>query len=410
MIDRRAPIELNRTVTLPFLILYGLGTMVGGGFFALMGKVAGEAGAAAPFAFLVSGVLALLSAFSFAELASRYPVSAGAARYVQAGFERPWLGSLTGWLVILTGVVSAATLTVAATGFLQEMFVVNEAIGIFVVVLLLCGIACWGINQSVFAVTIITIVEVGALLYVGATNLDAIDRLPERWPELLPRTSIGAWTGILTASFIAFYSFIGFEDLVNLAEEVKEVKRALPRAILASIVLTTLLYVFIAMIAVLTVPVSQLANSAVPIVEMSRGQPWLSTTGLWLVSVLTGINGALVQLIMGARVAYGLACRQQAPQWLQAVHPGTRTPVRATLLVAITTLIFALFLPLITLAKATSALILVIFAAVNLALWRIKGRDPDLRGDGPRYPRWLPMTGFVLSALMLLGNALIGHT
>ena len=120
MVTRMGSTELERSVTLPFLILYGVGTMVGAGFYALMGKVVGEAGMAAPLAFLLTGALAALSAFSFAELSSRFPVSAGAAQYVREGFGSIPLSTLTGWLVILTGVVSAATMTVASVGFLRD--------------------------------------------------------------------------------------------------------------------------------------------------------------------------------------------------------------------------------------------------------------------------------------------------
>lgn len=113
-------IKLKRSITLPFLILYGLGTMVGGGFYALLGKVSGEAGLWTPIALGFSGLLALLNGFSFAELSSRFPVSAGEAAYVKEGFGRQWLSNTVGWLVILTGVVSAATLAVATIGFLQD--------------------------------------------------------------------------------------------------------------------------------------------------------------------------------------------------------------------------------------------------------------------------------------------------
>ncbi|MFI4897242.1 MAG: amino acid transporter, partial [Phycisphaerales bacterium JB059] len=100
--------RLRRVLSLPTLTLYGLGTMVGGGFYALVGKVAGEAGSLAPLAFLVSAIVALLSALSYAELASRFPVSACEARYIREGLGRSWLSRAAGWGVALTGVVSAA--------------------------------------------------------------------------------------------------------------------------------------------------------------------------------------------------------------------------------------------------------------------------------------------------------------
>ena len=393
--------ELKRSVTLPFLILYGVGTMVGAGFYALMGKVVGEAGMAAPLAFVLTGLLAAVSACSFAELSSRFPVSAGAAQYVREGFRNIPLSTLTGWLVILTGVVSAATMTVAVVGFLRAAVPLNDVLGILLFAAAMTAIAAWGVGESVAVVTAITVVEVGALVYVFGINAGALADLPARLPEFWPSVATGGWVGVFAAAFLSFYAFIGFEDMVNMAEEVKDVRRTMPIAVIASIVLTTFLYVAVIVVAVLAIPAETLAGSATPVAELARASGWMSTTGVWVVSLLTGINGALVQVIMASRVAYGMATRGQAPPWLAIVNPATRTPIRATILMGAFVAILALFFPLTTLAKATSAIILLIFAGVNLALWRVKGRDPDPAGDGPRYPRALPLAGFAICIAVL---------
>ncbi|MFW2403945.1 MAG: APC family permease [Gammaproteobacteria bacterium] len=397
--------DLKRSVTLPFLILYGVGTMVGAGFYALMGKVVGEAGMAAPLAFMLTGLLAAVSACSFAELSSRFPVSAGAAQYVREGFRSIPLSTLTGWLVILTGVVSAATMTVAAVGFLRDVVPVDATLGIILFAIAMTAVAAWGVGESVAVVTAITVVEVGALVYVFGINAGALADLPARLPEFWPSVASGGWIGVFAAAFLSFYAFIGFEDMVNMAEEVKDVRRAMPIAILASIAITTFLYVAVIVVAVLAVPIDELADSATPVAELAKRSGWMSSRGLWLVSLLTGINGALVQIIMASRVAYGMAKRGQAPAWMSRVNSATRTPVLSTILMGGIVATLALFFPLTTLAKATSAIILFIFAGVNLALWRVKGRDPDPRGDGPRYPRWLPLAGFVITLLVLAFQA-----
>lgn len=128
-----------------------------------------------------------------------------------------------------------------------------------------------------------------------------------------------------------------------------------------------------------------------------------------MVSLLTGLNGALVQIIMASRVAYGMARKGQAIRWLATVNLRTRTPLRATAATTIGLLVLALFLPLTTLAKTTSAIILIVFSAVNLALWQIKRNDPDPHGSGPRFPRWLPLAGFIttISVLVFQGFLLL---
>jgi amino acid transporter len=380
---------LRRAITLPRLLLYGLGTMVGGGFYALTGKIAGEAGLFTPVAFLLAGALALLNGFSFAELSARFPSSAGEARYVQAAFERGWLAALVGWLVIATGVVSASTLAVATIGFLRDLAPVPEALGVVVLVLAIGLLAAWGIAESVTAVAVITVIEVGALLFVLVAAGDQLGTLPARWPDIARSADAQTAIGIVAGAFLGFYAFVGFEDLVNLAEEVKDVRRNLPRAILASVALATVLYVAVSLVAVLAVPPSELAESRTPLATVVGGSSGASGWVLVIVSILTGINGALVQIVMGSRVAYGMARRGQAPRWLGSVHPRTRTPLLATALVTAVILALALLFPLVGLAKWTSSLILVVFALVNLALLRLKRRSPPPEG-APSYPIALP--------------------
>ena len=399
------PTQLKRSITLPFLIFYGLGTIVGGGFYALIGKVSGEAGLFAPVALGVAGLFALLTGLSFTELVSRYPVSAGEVRYVSEGFRRTWVAQLTGVLVILTGIVSAAALAVATIGFLQDFIAVPTAPAIFLLVVAMGAIAGWGIGQSVLLIAAITIIEVGALIYAVAVADGDFSQLAVNWQQFVPSMDADIWVGIFSAAFLAFYAFIGFEDMVNIAEEAKDPRRALPIAIVVSVMLSTLIYVLVSLAALLSVPPTQLAASNTPVAEMVRSHGWYSTTGLGLVSLLTGVNGALVQIIMASRVAYGMAKQGQAPGWLAHVNAKTHTPLRATVLSMVVVLVLALFFPLTTLAKITSAIILIIFATVNLALWRIKRRDPDLDGVGPRLPMWWPLLGLVGAVFVLAFQA-----
>ncbi|MEA1922122.1 MAG: APC family permease [Pseudomonadota bacterium] len=397
--------KLKRSITLPFLILYGVGTMVGGGFYALIGKVAGEAGLFAPIAFLCAGLLAFISATSFAELSSRLPFSAGEARYVKEGFHSNKFSITVGWLVIFTGIISAATLAVASIGFLQDLIPVPEKLSIGLLVLAMGLVAGWGIGKSVGLVTTITIIEVGALFYVVFIAGDSLGQLPQRWHEVLAPTSGIAWLGIFSGAFLGFYAFLGFEDMVNMAEEVKDVRRNLPIAILVSIVLTTLIYVVVVLVAILTVSPETLASSNTPIAEIVRGHGWFSVSGLGIVSILTGLNGALVQIIMAARVAYGMAKRNQAPGWLGVISSKTQTPLRATAIMSGVVLLLALFFPMTSLAKATSSVILVVFAIVNLALWLIKGDKNRVDEHGIRFPRWLSLLGFLTCVSVLLFQA-----
>ena len=393
--------QLKRSVTLPFLILYGLGTMVGGGFYALVGKVAGEAGLLAPLALLFSGLFALLTGLSFAELVSRYPVSSGPVRYIREGFRWNSLAILVGILMMLTGIVSAAALAVATIGFLQDFVAVPQEMAIVVLVLAMGSVAAWGIGKSVAVVTVITVIEVAALIYAILVADASLIDITHRWREFVPTMQGEIWVGIFAAAFLAFYSFIGFEDMATMAEEVKNVRTVLPLAIIISVVLTILLYMVVSSVAVMSVSPATLAETNTPIAAMVGGHSWYSSTGLGIVSLLTGLNGALVQIVMASRVAYGMARNENAPSWLAKVNPHTRTPLRATAAITVVIMLLAILFPLTTLAKVTSGIILVIFCGVNLALWVIKRREPDLNGEGLRLPSWLPLLGAIGAAVVL---------
>jgi amino acid transporter len=305
--------------------------------------------------------------------------------------------------MILTGIVSAAALAVATIGFLQDFVAVPEKTAIALLVVAMGAVAAWGIGKSVAVVTVITVIEVGALVYAAVVaEADLVD-VARQWRDFTPPLAGQAWGGIFGGAFLAFYAFIGFEDMVTMAEEVKDVRRALPRAIVISVLLTILLYVVVSMIALASIGPARLAASNTPVATMVGEQGWYSTTGLGIVSLLTGLNGALVQIIMASRVVYGMARRSgtPAPDWLAKVSPRTRTPLRATVLVTAVIMALAVMFPLTTLAKITSGIILVIFGALNLALWIIKRRNPDRDGVGPRLPGWLPLVGAV-SALLVL--------
>ncbi len=393
---------LKRSISLPFLILYGLGTMIGGGFYALLGEISGEAALFTPLAFLISGLLAFISATSFAELSSRFPFSAGEARYVQEGFSSKYFSTLVGWLVILTGIISPAALIVATVGFLQDFISVPQTISIILLVLLMGGIASWGIGKSVAFVAVISIIEIGALIYIVFVAGDSLVELPSRWQEMYIPTTNTAWLGAFSGAFLGFYAFVGFEDLVNMAEEVKNVRKNLPIAILVSIFITTILYVVVSTIAVLTVSPEALSSSNTPVAEILRGHGAFSMKMLGVVSLLTGINGALVQIIMASRVAYGLSKKDQAPTFLRKINSKTQTPIRATAVITCIVLVLAIFFPLQTLAESTSFIILIIFAIVNLSLWLIKGKENRDTKQKISFPRWLSLLGFITSIVALV--------
>jgi len=397
---------LKRSLSLPLITFYGLGTIIGAGIYVLVGKVAGLAGLHAPVAFLLAAALALLTGLSYAELAARYPRSAGAALYVHEGLGRRRLSMLVGFLIILTGLVSAATLANGFAGYLRVFVEVPDWAAMAALVLVLGTLAAWGIAESVWAAAVVTVIEVGGLLYMLAVTGGALSDLPARLPELLPPLEAGAWQGILLGTFLAFYAFIGFEDMVNVAEEVKDPRRNLPRAIILSLAIVTLLYLLVALVAVLTLPLAELSATTAPFALLYTHVTGESPALIGVVSLVAVVNGALIQIIMASRVLYGMGHEGWISKAFCRVHVRTRTPLLATVLVTVLVAALALGFPLLGLARATSLVMLVAFAFVNLSLVRIKRRDPHPPGVRT-WPAWIPWLGFVTATGIVLYQVIL---
>ena len=189
--------ELRRTLSLPLVVLYGIGVTIGAGIYALLGVTAGKAGLHAPMSFVLGAVVMVFSAAAFAELSSRFPVSAGEAEYVRSGFRSKPLGLLVGCLVIASGTVSSAAITVGSTGYIREFIDLDTLIIMPVVVVLVGGLAAWGIKESVMFASVFTLVEVGALVAIIVFGFWQRPGMIAEVPDVFPSpTELGAWVAI----------------------------------------------------------------------------------------------------------------------------------------------------------------------------------------------------------------------
>lgn len=393
-------VKLKRSLSLPLLTFYGLGTIIGAGIYVLVGEVAGKAGLYAPFSFLLAAIIASFTGISYAELSARHPKSAGEAVYVEQAFHKKLLSTIVGLLIVITGLVSSATLVNGFTGYFRLFLQIPNWLIITSLIIVLGFIAIWGIVQSAIAATIITIIEIGGLLLILFSARDFFLLLPTKISELIPPLEGTAWTGITLGAFIAFYAFIGFEDMVNVAEEVKKPQRTLPKAIFLAVAGATILYVLVSLITVLVLPVSKLVGNGAPLAEVYQQTTGNSPKIIGLISLFAIVNGILIQIIMASRVLYGLSSQKWLPKILGKVSPKTQTPIISTILVLSLILVLALWLPLVTLAQATSFIVLTIFMLINLALIKLKRKNPNPKGVAT-YSIVIPIMGFVLSFLFI---------
>ena len=396
-------IPLRRVLGLPLLLLYGLGVTVGGGIYVLVGATAQHAGIHAPVAFLFAALVMAPTAATFAELAGRLPVSAGEAAYVRAGFNSKPLAMFTGLLVAAAGVIASAAISVGSAGYFRQFIDLPDIILVPAVIVLIGAVAAWGILESVLLASILTLVELFGLLIIIFSGLFFGGDIIARFPEVVPASfDPTIWTGIFSAGLLAFFAFIGFGDLVNVAEETHAPEKTLPRAIFLTLAGTTVLYVLVASVAVLAVPPQELAQAGAPLSIVYTKVAGLPSHAISAIAIIAILNTVIIQIIMASRVCYGMATQGILPSVLAKVHPRTQTPVVATVLIIAISLVFALAFPLQYLAEATSRIILVVSCLVNAALVCLKWkRIPAPRGAFI-VPIWVPVLGFVVSSLALL--------
>ncbi len=398
---------LKRALSLPLVVLYGIGVTVGAGIYVLIGVTAGKAGVYAPFAFLLAAMVVALSAASFAEMAGRLPVSAGEAAYVQEGFRSKPLSLAVGLLVITSAVVSSAAISIGAMGYILEFIGGPETLIVAAVILAMGAVAAWGIMESVTFASLFTIIEVAGLLVIVAAGLISDPGLMLRLGEMVPPAGeMAPWLAIYGSGLLAFFAFVGFEDIVNLAEETRNPRKTLPWAIFLTLVLSTLIYVLVVTVAVLSVPIDQLAASRAPlgfVFNQITGMPSIAISAIAIVATL---NGVIVQIIMASRVLYGLARQDSVPAIFGQVNPVTQTPLVATGTVVAVILVLALFFPLQHLAEMTSRVVLTIFALVNIALILVKRRGTPAPDGAFTVHLWVPVLGFASCVFVLAGGFL----
>jgi amino acid transporter len=398
---------LRRTLSLWHVVLYGLGVTIGAGIYVLIGDAAGYAGMHAPFAFVIAAIVMAPTALSLAELATRYPVSAGEAAFVGAAFERKALSVLVGMLVIGVGVVSAAAIALGSVGYIRVFLDLPNSVLLTAVVFGMAIVAAWGIEESVTLAAAMTIVEIGGLLIVVIASLIARpDSLPAIADTLTPELDGTVWLGILSAGLIAFFAFIGFEGIVNVAEEVKDPTVTLRHAIYLTLGISTFLYLLVASVSVVIVPPAELGRSEAPLALVFERATGASPRWLSAIAIIATLNGVIVQMIMASRVIYGLADQGHLPQVLARVSPATATPLVATSLVAVAVYILAMFLPLAALAEWTSRITLIVFALVNAALVRIKLRGDPAPPGVIAQPIAVPAVGALICVAFLLAGGI----
>lgn len=409
--------RLRRAIGPVQLLLYGVGSMLGAGIYGLVGKAAGVMGGAVWMAFLVAMVAALLTGVSYASIASRYPKAGGAAYATQRAYRSSWLSYLVGLAIVCSGLGSIATQSKVVAENLNTLIgldfgftiagasaeVMVLAIGFL---LLVAGIVYRGITESLWANAICTLVESLGLLLVIVVGVRFWGQADLFEVPVSAANPAGALTVglLLQGSILTFFSFLGFEDMLNVAEEVKQPERTIPLALIGAMVLASVIYMAVSITAVSVVPWRELAEAPGPLkLVIERAAPWFPAVGFTLITIAAVANTALVNYVMGSRLLYGMARQGLLPSVLGRVHGARQTPhvAIAVLLVIVIGLQFAGGIE--QLASATVLLLLLVFAVVNGALIVLTHRDGKIEGCF-NAPIAVPAAGVLICLVMIVGR------
>jgi basic amino acid/polyamine antiporter, APA family len=398
-----APPVLRRSLSLPWLVFYGVGVTIGAGIFVLIGDVLTVAGDQAVWSFMLAGLVAAITGFSYILLAGAFPKAAGEAVFVKHGLG-PGLARLVGYAVVAVAITASATIALAFSRYFASFTGFPEPASLVALIALLSLLAMAGVKESVGFAAFVTILEVGTLLLVVVATFPSF-AAADVVAKTLSFPAAGAWPAVAAGGFLAFFAFIGFESIENMAEETRDPHRTVPLAIVLTLVISVVIYALVAMAAAAYPDRALLTSSKAPLAALFASATGRSGAPIAMMATIAMVNGVLVQIIMAARVVYGMSKEQLLPDWLGALHATRQTPIRATFLIGLAVALLALFVPLVKLAELTSLVMLLIFTAVNLSLVAIGGK-PDAPVRLKRF-RWFGILGAAIAVGLISAQMLI---
>jgi len=402
---------LERSISLFQATVYGVGIILGAGIYALIGEAAGLAGSAIWISFVIAALIAACTAISYAELSALYPKSAAEFVYVKEITGSPFLGFVVGYVTVLTGIIGVAAVSLGFSSYFKLYLGADPVLVGIVLILSVAVLNFSGIQQSARVNTLLTFVEAGGLIfiifigipYVGEVDLLAVDS----------QSAIGdatAWKPMMAAAALIFFAYQGFEDVVNIAEETKSAETTVPLALLLSLLITTVIYILVAVVAVSVVPADALyaaskldnpSEGPLALVASTALQSPMGGKLFTVIALCATANTVLVLHIVNSRMLYGIARDNCLPGFLAKVNPKTRTPVGAVVLATLLCVLFTLGGSLGDVANLTNVGVFLVFFMVNLML--VMHRYQNRAAENPRLTSlslalnlgWFPLLPFL---------------
>nr|WP_275902080.1 APC family permease [Brevibacterium zhoupengii] len=406
---------MKRVMGPKLLLLFIVGDILGTGVYALTGKVAGQVGGAGWAPVILAFAVALITAFSYMELVTKYPTAAGAALYTHKAFGVHFITFLVAFAVLSSGITSASTASnvfaanmVAGFGWdISGTGIMWIALGFLAVI---AAINLRGVGESVWFNVVLTLIELSGLLLVILVGFFALGSGSADFSRVMifeTADDKGVFLAITGATSLAFFSMVGFEDSVNMVEETKD-PRVFPKIMLTGLSITGVIYVLVSLVAVAAVPIGKLSESETPLLEVVRaGAPGLPIDLIFpFMTMFAVANSALINMLMASRLLYGMSKQNVLPPVFAKVLPGRRSPwvsivfttiIAFGLIIAVTTLLPETVTA--SLGGTTSLLLLAVFAVVNVAVLVL--RKKPVEHEHFKAPKFLPWLGVFTCAFLV---------
>jgi len=369
-VPTRDTTSLRRVLGLVEVTAGGVGIIIGAGIYVLLGAATAEAGPLVWVAFLGAAVLSALTGLSYAELSSMFPSAAGEYEYTRHAMPE-WLAFVVGWTMILALVVAAATVSIGFARYVAYFVHLDGRVASLTLLVVVSIVAMMGIKQSARLTVGLSAVQVGGLVFVAAIGLPHVGDV-----DLLSGPGV---RGVLAGAALVFFAFIGFDEVITLAEETRDPTRTVPRALLLALGLSTVLYVAVAIAGVSVLGARALAASPRPLADvMAHVLGDRGATVVAAIAVVTTTNTTLLAVTAASRVIYGMAKSGALPRAFAVVHQIRRTQIRAILVVTGIATVFAAFGDFAIIAAVTDFAVYIVFSAVNGTVIILRRTHPEI--------------------------------
>jgi APA family basic amino acid/polyamine antiporter len=361
--------RFNRVLGLPQVTASGVAIIIGAGIYVLLGPATQEAGSHVWMSFLLSSALCALTAFSYMELSSMFPKAGSEHEFARQAFPR-WIAATVGWSMAIALVVASATVALGFARYLQEFVQVDNRWAAIAVIALMSVVSTLGMERAVWVIVGLGLIEVGGLVWVCVVGLPFIGDV-----DLVGQPNLG---GVFNGAALVFFAFIGFDEVITLAEETRDSHKTVPRALLLSLAISTVLYVSVAIVATSVLGVEALSNSTKPLADLiliTNGRA--AATAMALVALISTASTVLLALTSVSRMLYGTARAGDLPSRFSVVYK-RRVPLFSLVVSAVAAMLLVLLGDISLLASATDVIIYAMFIVVNLVVLILRQTKPEL--------------------------------